>query len=79
MSDVCFHPRPKPAPITAEIQEKSLHLPASWDWRNVRGTNFVTPVRNQGKKKKKKSVNFYLIHSEIFIEHILYVSLSERF
>lgn len=40
-------PRPKPAPITAEIQEKSLHLPASWDWRNVRGTNFVTPVRNQ--------------------------------
>ncbi|KAB0406732.1 hypothetical protein E2I00_005463, partial [Balaenoptera physalus] len=44
-------PRPKPAPITAEIQKKILHLPASWDWRNVHGTNFVTPVRNQGKKK----------------------------
>uniref|UniRef100_A0ABI7Y5L8 dipeptidyl-peptidase I n=1 Tax=Felis catus TaxID=9685 RepID=A0ABI7Y5L8_FELCA len=41
-------PRPKPAPLTAEIHEKLLHLPASWDWRNVHGTNFVTPVRNQG-------------------------------
>ncbi|XP_057604463.1 dipeptidyl peptidase 1 [Hippopotamus amphibius kiboko] len=41
-------PRPKPAPITAEIQKKLMHLPVSWDWRNVRGTNFVTPVRNQG-------------------------------
>ncbi|XP_007079063.2 dipeptidyl peptidase 1 isoform X1 [Panthera pardus] len=40
-------PRPKPAPLTAEIHEKLLHLPASWDWRNVHGTNFVTPVRNQ--------------------------------
>ncbi|XP_029812360.1 dipeptidyl peptidase 1 isoform X1 [Suricata suricatta] len=40
-------PRPKPAPLTAEIHEKLLNLPASWDWRNVRGTNFVTPVRNQ--------------------------------
>lgn len=40
-------PRPKPAPLTAEIHEKVLHLPTSWDWRNVRGTNFVTPVRNQ--------------------------------
>lgn len=50
MSNVYFYPRPKPAPLTAEIHEKVLRLPASWDWRNVGGTNFVTPVRNQGKK-----------------------------
>lgn len=51
-SNVHFLSRPQPAPLTAEINKQVSHLPTSWDWRNVRGTNFVTPVRNQGKKKK---------------------------
>lgn len=76
MSNVCFHPRPKPAPLTAEIHEKLLRLPTSWDWRNVHGTNFVTPVRNQGKKKKS---NFSLIYSETFIERLLCAKLCSRF
>merc|ERR1719397_1734443 len=44
-------PPPRPAPQLkagwGRLQTSSF-LPASWDWRNVSGQSFVSPVRNQG-------------------------------
>ncbi|XP_062983249.1 dipeptidyl peptidase 1 [Elgaria multicarinata webbii] len=40
-------PRPKPAPLTAEVINEASNLPKSWDWRNVNGVNYVSPVRDQ--------------------------------
>ncbi|KAG8453056.1 hypothetical protein GDO86_004752 [Hymenochirus boettgeri] len=37
--------RPRPAPMPSD--QKYQGLPDSWDWRNVAGYNFVSPVRNQ--------------------------------
>ncbi|KAM4699519.1 dipeptidyl peptidase 1-like isoform 2-T2 [Discoglossus pictus] len=38
--------RPSPAPMPNE--KKYQGLPEAWDWRDLFGTNFVSPVRNQG-------------------------------
>ena len=42
---------PKPGPETEAQRNASLfyRLPTNFDWRNIRGENFVSPVRNQGR------------------------------
>ena len=36
------------SPATNEQLEAANHMPTSLDWRNFNGTNYVSPVRNQG-------------------------------
>ena len=40
--------RPKPILTTPEIEVMAKDLPNSFDWRNVSGVNYVSPIRNQG-------------------------------
>ncbi|WAR25374.1 CATC-like protein [Mya arenaria] len=39
---------PKPAPATPEHTRLADNLPTEFDWRNVDGMNYVSPIRNQG-------------------------------
>lgn len=39
---------PSTAPVSEEVQKVADQLPDSFDWSNVNGVNYVSPVRNQG-------------------------------
>ena len=41
--------KPPVAGVTREQQVLSNALPEDFDWRNVDGLNYVSPVRNQGR------------------------------
>jgi cathepsin X len=40
------HPE-RPVPIVKETSPDSKDIAFTWDWSNVKGTNYLTPVRNQ--------------------------------
>lgn len=41
-------PRPRAAPASPEVQRAADQLPPAFDWRDVNGVNYLSPVRNQG-------------------------------
>lgn len=48
----CRIPHPMQPVLGVEDKKKLSALPDSFDWRNVHGENFVSPVRNQGQYTK---------------------------
>ena len=39
---------PKPSDVTQDVLLKASKLPDSFDWRNISGVSYVSPIRNQG-------------------------------
>lgn len=47
-SRIHWRPRNLGSEVSEETQRLANQLPDSFDWRNVNGRNFVSPVRDQG-------------------------------
>lgn len=72
--------RPKPFQPSAEVLALAEKLPASFDWRDVNGMDYVSPVRNQGIQALFFfSTSISLTQRKVWCSKLTSVSLLEGF